>query len=71
MPDDKENIKKGNEGLKQQKDTIYSLNAEYEQVGNTIETILTNGNQIVYKKMSFNCLECSELLKDLYTKESY
>ena len=37
MPDDKENIKKGNEGLKQQKDTIYSLNAEYEQVGNTIE----------------------------------
>ena len=42
MPDDKENIKKGNEGLKQQKDTIYSLNAEYEQVGNTIETKILN-----------------------------
>lgn len=42
MPDDKENIKKGNEGLKNQQEKVNSLNTEYKEVGNTIETKILN-----------------------------
>tara|TARA_Y100001968_G_C19412792_1_gene747271 strand:- start:1311 stop:1892 length:582 start_codon:yes stop_codon:yes gene_type:complete len=39
-----------------------------DKLGNTIERVIIDENHSTYKKMSFNCLECNELLENLYTK---